>query len=74
MIRHLRRYACGNWHRVFKDAKEAVSTCVRLARRITPSMENHQKYQRHFRIHKELHDNLTSTYRELSRILAGEEK
>jgi xylulokinase len=59
---------------VFKDAKEAVSTCVRLARRITPSMENHQKYQRHFRIYKELHDNLTSTYRELSRILAGEEK
>jgi len=59
---------------VFDDATQAVSTCVRLARHITPSMENHEKYKRYFKIYKEVHDNLASTYRELSRILSEEDK
>ena len=37
---------------VFDDATQAVSTCVRLARHITPSMENHEKYKRYFKIYK----------------------
>ena len=59
---------------VFDDATQAVSTCVRLARHITPNMENHEKYKRYFKIYKEVHDNLASTYRELSRILSEEDK
>jgi hypothetical protein len=38
---------------VFKDERDAIQKCVKIASRNQPDMRNHEKYQRLFQIYKE---------------------
>ena len=49
---------------VFKDAKDAVSKCVRIKDETKPNLENTKKYRKLFDDYKKIHDALAPIYKE----------
>ena len=48
---------------VFKDVKDAVAKCLKIDRTIRPEPAAAAKYDRLFRIYRQLHDALAPVYR-----------
>ena len=49
---------------VFRDAKDAVSKCVRIKDETKPNLENTKKYRKLFDDYKKIHDALAPIYKE----------
>jgi xylulokinase len=52
---------------IFKDERDAVRQCVKIASRNQPDMRNHEKYQRLFQIYKESQKRLADINHQLHR-------
>lgn len=52
---------------VFKDERDAILKCVKIASRNQPNMRNHEKYQELFQIYKESQKRLTEINHQLHR-------
>jgi len=53
---------------VFSSFEEAADRCIKIQEVVKPDYNNHQKYEKLFTIHKEIHDNLADTYRKISEL------
>jgi xylulokinase len=54
---------------VYQSFKDAVQKTVRIQRTHIPSLNNHCKYEKFFKLYKELYQNLKDSYEILDRIV-----
>jgi xylulokinase len=55
---------------VFADVYEAVSICNRTERVFIPDADNHIKYKKIFNLYLKIHDNTSSIYTEMNKLLS----